>query len=381
MKNKIKFYALLLSALFLALIGLWWIIPGILLFGGVWIALSANLAWISKIKKHGFLMGVFSIAFIFLLAICLRLFVFEIFSVPSPSMENTIMAGDKIVVSKLNYGPQLPKSPFEIPWVNILFYLNKEARAKSHETWWDAGRLNGYTKITRDDIVVFKKPGSKEDYIKRCVGLPGEEIMIRKGDIFIDNQKYEEPATVKRLYRLWANDLPKARALIDSLGLYQGFINSFEPLEIFLTQKELDRLSVSHLIDSLSRKALEWEAFPLNSGMAWTFDNMGPLRIPAAGMSIDLNEKNLPIYQNILTDYEGVSVIKKEGKFYVNGVQEANYSFKQNYYFMMGDNFSDSQDSRNFGFVPEQNVVGKAVFVLFSNDWRGFNFKRVFKKL
>jgi len=157
---------------------------------------------------------------VIILAVCLRIFVFEIYTIPSGSMVNTLFPGDKVVVCKLNYGAKLPRSPFEIPWLNVLFYLNKKARAKTDTTWWKYRRLPGFSEIHRDDIFVFQFPGNiNEAFIKRCIALPGDTLRISSYDVYINNRLQPLPVESKQLYSVWYNNIERLNTVIDSLNI------------------------------------------------------------------------------------------------------------------------------------------------------------------
>lgn len=387
MKTRYKVLLPVLVMVSLATVGMGWLAIGVFIFSLLYVLFSSSFLWVKWIKKQGWISGALSFLGIFAFAILLRVFVLEIFSIPSSSMEATIQPGDHIMLSKLNYGPQLPRSPFEIPWINLFFFMNQEARAKAGTDWWEYRRWGGYSAINRNDIVVFKFPAEhNQPYIKRCIGLPGEEFQISDGQTFCDGQNIISPESLQHRYQLWASDQGKLRQLLDSMKIAPSKVFFSEgAIEVLLSGKEKDHIEKSKSIDSIRVKVLNpgegYKPFPYDERYSWSIDNFGPVVIPAKGMKIILDAENFLLYKDILRDYENMPIAEKDGKYFVNGEEVKEHVFQQHYYFMLGDNRSDSKDSRFIGFVPEENVIGKAVCVLFSSGEDGFKWGRTLKLL
>lgn len=302
-------------------------------------------------------------------------------------MEDTIQPGDHILLTKLPYGPQLPRSPFEIPWLNLFFFLNQEARAKAGVDWWDYRRWEGYSSIKRNDIVIFKlSEENNQPYIKRCVGLPGEQFQMIDGRAFCDGQKIETPASLQNRYQLWPHDQRRTLHLLDSLQIsLTGIVYKKEVWELLLNCTEKDLLERSDAINSIEPILLQLgegdRAFPNVDEYFWSIDYFGPLVIPAKGMKIALDTGNFQFYKNILQNFENLPVYTRDGKIFADGKEINEYTFQQDYYFMLGDNRPYSKDSRFIGFIPEENIIGKAFCILFSSGKNGWEWDRTLKML
>jgi len=309
-------------------------------------------------------------------------------------MENTLLPGDKILVSKLSYGPKLPRSPFEIPWLNVVFYLNKKTRAKVDTTWWKYKRLPGFSEIDRGDIFVFQFPdNNNEAFVKRCAALPVDTFQIIDSDVFINNRLQSPPVESKMVYRVWYNNIRSFNIITDSLnipayGWWSREQGSFT--EIILTNRQKEQLTGIACIDSITTgiKATGFttQYYPWHEHYSWTLDNIGPFVIPGRELKIKPDENNVILYRKVLEKFEHVNITNDSGEWEVNDSVISDYGFKQDYYFMLGDNRNASNDSRYWGFVPEDHIIGKACFVLFSLDpnkrgLRKIRWNRMFRKI
>ncbi|GAA3561016.1 signal peptidase I [Snuella lapsa] len=329
------------------------------------------------------------IFFLFVVAISTKLLVGDIYKIPSSSMNNTLYTGDVILVNKLKYGPRLPRSPFEIPWVNIAFCFNDNAKKHLKENWWNYKRLSGYASIKQGDVFVFNLGLSKDFFVvKRCVGLSGDTISIKNGRIYTNGELFETPDNVKNTYQFKVKDRKQLYKGMDSLGI-DAYINADYGKDfnarVTLSKKEVAQLKELSSINSFQQQI---DTFDINKGCLhksvsdqWTYDNMGPLVIPKKGMTIQLIPETVLLYGETIKLYEKRSIEQKEGGIYVNGEKTEAYTFKQDYYFMMGDNRKGTIDSRSWGFLPESNIVGKVQCVLWSNYRDEFQWSRLFKKV
>ncbi|TFF36136.1 signal peptidase I [Mucilaginibacter psychrotolerans] len=327
----------------------------------------------SFIKKRHYLSFPMLLLFVIFLAVTTRVFIFEIYRIPSGSMENTLFPGDNVIVSKLNYGPKMPKTPLEIPWLNIFFYYNKGILAHSDSLWWPYRRLNGYSKVNAGDIVVFKKDIRDTDFlIKRCVAAAGDTLRVLNGRVLVNGKALPAIATTKLLYRVYFNDLDEFKRLADSLNIDYDFSeNPHKSVSatISASKEDVGRLNGNNCIDSIWALINNQAAYPFHTSIPWTLDNIGPLIVPKKGMIIPINSTTVILYGNLIAKTENGSVLNKGGAFYLNGKPLVEYVFKESYYFMMGDNRNNSNDSRFWGFVKEENIEGRVAFS-FSTNFR-----------
>ena len=220
--------------------------------------------------------------------------------------------------------------------------------------------------------------------MKRCVGLPGQTLEIKNRVVYLDGKPNKEPDNVQYTYRLkLKQNLPEE--LIDDLGITNeelGILNAMGYMP--MTQRTATELGKrKDLVETLeiNTDAEEWDIYPLNGNKHWTRDNYGPVWIPNKGETLMLNLDILPIYERCIRAYEGNKLEVKNGKIYINDKQTDRYTFKMDYYWMMGDNRHNSADSRYWGFVPEDHIVGKPIFIWWSSDpdGRGIRWSRLFR--
>lgn len=391
-KRKIV-YTLSPAIIIAVTIQIYWLAGLLLGIGIIWLLLSSKLGFILWLKNSIWLGSFLSLFAIFIVAISFRIFFIEIFTIPSGSMEDTLLPGDKVLVTKLNYGPRMPYSPYEIPWLNLFWYLQAKASTNTDTIFWHYTRLKGFSKVKSGDVVVFGHPlwGKRDNFfVKRCIGLPGDTLEIRNGIVNINRKVFSEPEYVKNQYKVWYNNYTVLSKLADRFNLnITGFYgqNDKRELELAMNSLNKEQLIKHACIDSIRIKSVENDSskwvwvYPKTEKLVWTIDNFGPLVIPAKGMTINLTQTNFLVYQQSINRLEKERIEEKNGIFYLNEKPASTYTFKQNYYFMMGDNRGNSMDSRYWGFVPEENIVGKANVILLSYGWSGFRWNRVLKPI
>lgn len=318
----------------------------------------------------------------------INIFIIEGFIIPSSSMENTLFEGDYVMVNKLHFGPRLPITPLTVPFTNSKLNLYSNAITLPYFRLW------GYNSIKTNDVIVFNIPNAlalpidkKEYYIKRCIGLPGDSIKLIQKQVFRNNTALVNPSNLKIEYFLRTNNVIIPIKLLDSLGINEGgryFTGEFDYLfslsqdQLKCMKKQLPLLICEPNIDSLA--ITKQEIYPNNTIFKWSKDNFGSIYIPKKNDTIALNDRNLALYSSLIKLEEPKATFLNS-KLLINNIEQSTYCFKENYYFMLGDNRDLSIDSRYWGLVPESHIVGKASFVLFAKTAKGFNWNRLLKAI
>lgn len=367
---------------------------------------------------------VHAIIFATVVATLIQLYWFQMFVIPTGSMESTLLAGDYILVNKVSYGPRVPMTPLSFPFVHNTMPMNP-AKASFTTSWQrDYRRLATCGEVKRNDVVVFNFPegdtvvlempavsyyeflrdarfgktvaerrknvadnftvvarplDKKENYIKRCVGIPGDSLQIVDGVVYHNGER--EAFVPKRQY-IYYNEYtakPIKIGIDNATGEY---------MELPVTDDELvayadtTRYKLKKIGGAISGSTLIPHTTPAK-GQRWTIDDMGPIWVPKAGATIELNAENMAMYGRCIEVYENHTVEYRGDEILVDGVPVTTYTFLQDYYFMMGDNRHGSLDSRFWGFVPEDHIVGKASYIWFSVDpaQGGIRWDRIFTSI
>ncbi len=327
-----------------------------------------------------------AISISFLCVLFVRSFLFEISPVYSPSMEKTLLTGDYMLINKLSYGPRLIRTLLSTPFINQRFY--------SDIVTLPYIRLFGEPDVKRNDIVVFNFPKEfdypvdhRTYFVKRCVAIPGDTLTIIDGLVYINQQLSDNENNLQYNYHI------KSEKVLDSsfvarYSLYEGGkISDKNDYSFTLTKTLVDTLKSKPFISVIEKnneKKDMWDeyVFPENFHYKWNVDNYGPLVIPKKGAQINLDTTNLCIYKDIITQFEHNTLEVKGDSIFINQTYCTSYQIQQNYYFMLGDNRHNSQDSRHWGFVPEDHIIGKTSCIVFSKDElyiKGIRWNRCFK--
>jgi len=332
----------------------------------------------------------FVVIAIFIMAISVRIFFFEIYYIPTNSMRNTIFAGDIILMNKLVYGPLLPKNPYEVPWFNLFYYFISKNKSSIDSSCWNIKRLKGFSKIKYNDIIIFEHNENNENiiFIKRCTGLPGDTIHIINEKIYTHGKIIDSPPEAIYTYKIYYSDYNKLFNVLKLPDIEKNLIAYNEKenyLSVIMPYMIKEKLLKYNFINSIviekERADTAFHKFPYSNLFNWTLDSFGPLWIPARNKEILLNTKNYILYKDIInTETKSNFKIINDSIFIIDNQIVTKYKFKNNYYFVMGDNRHDSRDSRYIGFISEDNILGKATVIIFSKTEK-INLNRIFKKL
>ncbi len=364
----------------------------------------------------------------------INLFLFQNFNIPTASMEKSLLIGDYLFVSKVSYGPRVPTTPLSFPLVQHTLPLTRDKN--SFLTWIQNPyrRMAGFTKIKNNDPIVFNYPEGdtvctkiqssesyfslvrrfgkqtvvnnpadfgrivarpvdrRENFIKRCIGIPGDTVEVRHNWVYVNGKAQDSLENMQFEYHIITDGTPINQKKLEVLDISKvdiRFSNGEYILPLSASKaREIRQLSNVKFIERMEQTAGEWDSmtFPFNQEFKWNRDNYGPIWIPKMDKTVQLTVQNLPLYERIIHTYEGNDLKVNGNEIIINGKVATSYTFKLNYYWMMGDNRHNSADSRFWGFVPEDHIVGKPKFVYlsFNKDKKfpaNIRWNRIFMKI
>lgn len=398
----------------------WWLIGLVVIFD---IYVSKKVHWAFWKKKNPpdgkqtkVVEWVDAIIFAVIAATFIRMFFIEAYTIPTSSMEKSMLIGDYLFVSKTSYGPKMPNTPLSFPFVHHTMPFS--TTKKSYVEWIKRPykRIAGTGKVKNNDVVVFNFPegdtvalkvpnqsyymlvreygrqrvwqeketfgeiiarpvDKRENYIKRCVGIPGDVLEYKMGQLYVNGKEQAHFPGVQYDNIVVTDGAGINKRTLTEMKISEADRHMYSPTQYLfpLTLANEEKLKSMKNITSVQRTIQQpgtWDKtlFPFSPNYQWNLDNFGPLEIPKKGATVQLTVENLPIYERIIDLYEANDLKVTDGTIYINGAPATSYTFKMDYYWMMGDNRHNSADSRFWGFVPEDHVVGKAVFIWLSLD-------------
>lgn len=423
--------------------GNWFFLLGLAIIFDIFITRKVRWAFWKKKRTKGekrsaWIEWLDAIIFALIVSSFIKIFFFEAYMIPTSSMEGSLLTGDYLFVSKLSYGPKVPQTPISFPLVHNVLPFNK---GESYLKWIQNPyrRLKGFRSVKRDDIVVFNFPhgdtilrkiptedyythvrlsgreqsvkfwgpliarpvDKRDNYVKRCVAIAGDTLQIVDGVVYTNGNKQKSIEGFQKSYRVVTNGTPINSRIFEELEvnpseIYYDSHNSIYPY-LSLTAKAAEKISsLANVVEASQRVDSYPPDYPDSNEMIfpftdtltyrWTRDNFGPLWIPAKGSTVKVTLDNLPLYRRVIENYEENQLEISGDSIIINGDSSGLYTFKMDYYFMMGDNRDNSLDSRYWGFVPESHIVGSPSVIWFSKgSYRSFpsnvRWRRLFKFL
>ena len=357
-----------------------------------------------------------AIVFALVFAWLINIYIFQMYTIPTSSMEKTLLVGDYLCVSKSTYGPRMPQTPLSLPLMHHTTPWGTKSYSEAIKLPYK--RLGGKRSVERGDIVVFNFPAGdtvilerqnetyydivrqftsaygekkgraemnrryhitsrpvdkREHYVKRCVAEAGDTLEVRGSVLWVNGEEQNYIDNQQYIYFVQTS-APLSKKAFERLGVSPDEVHYSASTGVYtmpLTKAAVALLEGMSNVESITQNVSTepyLAVFPNNPNYQWTEDNFGPLWVPQKGATVALTTENLPLYERIIKNYEGHDLRVEEGKIYIDGAESESYTFAMDYYFMMGDNRHMSADSRFWGFVPEDHVVGTPSFVWLSLD-------------
>jgi signal peptidase I len=373
-----------------------------------------------KKQKSAFREWLDSVVFAVVAATLIRFFVFEAYTIPTPSMESSLMVGDFLFVSKLHYGVRTPKTPLQLPLTHQKIWFTD---IPSYLRWLDLPifRLPGFSSVKQGDAVVFNVPNYEEDgdapvdlrtfYVKRCVATPGDVLEVRDQQVIVNGKAMENPVRMQHPIFMKTKENLEDK-FFEEYGIRNSPDASYDSADwLPLAEPDSQNVLWGYKLNTSKAMMEEIQALPFKKSFdvnlfkdpkgvtfidifphdttlfKWNRDFYGPLKVPAKGLTVPLTPGNVALYSEAIQKYEGNKNVVVNGyQITIEGKAITSYTFKQDYYFMMGDNRHNSADSRFWGFVPSDHIVGKAFFVWMSIDpnkplisWNKIRWNRIFR--